>query len=76
MSYDRPANKVRARSKTESPSASYDAGKRPRGWPHTLDYSVFDPLDVEPMALVRAVLRPPKGKRAESNLRASLSDPW
>ena len=39
----------------------YDAApKRPRGRPRTLDYSVFDPLDVDPMALVQAVLRPPK----------------
>ena len=57
MSKDKPASKISDRSN------EYEASPRPRGRPRTLDYSVFEPLDVDPMELVQAVLRPPKGKR-------------
>ena len=60
MSKDKPPDRVSSRSEIREDGAGY--GKRPRGRPRTLDYSVFDPLDVDPMALVQAVLRPPKGK--------------
>ena len=59
----KPTDNVSNRSEIREDEASY--GKRPRGRPRTLDYSVFDPLDVDPMALVQAVLRPPKEKRDE-----------
>ena len=61
MADSKLASKASGPSEVREDVASYDAGKRPR----TLDYSVFAPLDVEPMALVRAVLRPPKVKRDE-----------
>ena len=64
MSKDKPPDRVSSRSEIREDGTSYGAGKRPRGRPRTLDYSVFDPLDVDPMALVQAVLRPPKGKRS------------
>ena len=60
MSKHKPTGKVSDRSEVRESEASYDNSPRGRGRPRTLDYSVFDPLDVEPMALVRAVLRPPK----------------
>ena len=58
-------NNVSDRSTIREDDAGYDANPRKRGRPRTLDYSVFDPLDVEPMALVQAVLRPPKDKGEE-----------
>ena len=60
MSKNKPASKVSDRSTIREDGTSYDASPRKRGRPRTLDYSVFDPLDVDPMALVQAVLRPPK----------------
>ena len=65
MSEHKHTDKVSDRSELREPEASYDASPRPRGRPRTLDYSVFAPLDVDPVALVRAVLRPPKPKRSE-----------
>ena len=61
MSEHKHTDKVSDRSEVRESSAS----PRPRGRPRTLDYSVFEPLDVDPMALVQAVLRPPKSKRSE-----------
>ena len=66
MSERKPTtSKVSDRSTIREDGTGYSAGPRKRGRPRTLDYSVFDPLDVGPMALVRAVLRPPKGKNDE-----------
>lgn len=58
MSKDKPADRVSSRSEIREDGVSY--GKRPRGRPRTLDYSVFEPLNVDPNALLQAVLRPPK----------------
>ena len=65
MSKYKPENQVSDRSEVREDTVNYGDTPRTRGRPRTLDYSVFDPLDVEPMALVQAVLRPPKGKRDE-----------
>ena len=66
MSEQEPTtSKASGQSTIREDGASYNASPRKRGRPRTLDNSVFDPLDVEPMALVRAVLRPPSDRRSE-----------
>ena len=63
-STNQPPDRVSSRSEIREDEAGY-AGKRPRGRPRTLDYSVFEPLNVDPNALLQAVLRPPKAERDE-----------
>ncbi len=63
MSKHKPSNRVSDRSGVREDAFTYGDTPRKRGRPRTLDYSVFGTLDTEPMALVQAVLRPPKGKR-------------
>ena len=67
MSEHKPTNNVSDRSTMREDGASYGDSPRKRGRPRTLDYSVFDPLDVDPMALVQAVLRPSKGKAGDTH---------
>ena len=58
------------RSEVREPEGTYDASPRPRGRPRTLDYSVFESLNVDPMALVQAG----QIRRESRFLRASY--PW